>query len=338
MTSHEQNRVPTEVARRRPARRGLGQRARRLLFGISPEETSFDRRGFEPAAPTVRRRLEQIGRTFVEGYLAALDESDPVILGERLNEIERERRGWAFEGSAMALALLDQLTPWKRNRVERFLDGPAQAHIYLVHVGMGWALARLGRRINRPPRRLDGLLRWLVVDGYGFHEGFFHWRRTIKDRRRPPRVFGYARRAFDQGLGRCVWFVMGADVGRIVDAIGAFAIERRADLWSGVGLACAYVGGVEDQAIDDLRIAAEADHAWLAQGAAFAAKARERARNEAPHTETACRILCGLSAAAAAQCTDRALKGLPADFHHTPAYEAWRRRLHRTFETKVVMA
>jgi hypothetical protein len=48
----------------------------------------------------------------------------------------------------------------------------------MAHVGIGWAIARLPwlrRRIEQPLNRLDSLLRWLAVDGYGFHEGYFYW-------------------------------------------------------------------------------------------------------------------------------------------------------------------
>ena len=56
-----------------------------------------------------------------------------------------------------------------------FLAGPGAAHTYMVHVGAGWALAQLRRRVDRALARLDPLLGWLAVDGYGFHQGYFRW-------------------------------------------------------------------------------------------------------------------------------------------------------------------
>lgn len=64
-------------------------------------------------------------------------------LAVRLSSIEPEVRGFAFEGAAMGLALLDHLTPWRRDRFERFLSGPGDRHAYMVHVGAGWVFARL---------------------------------------------------------------------------------------------------------------------------------------------------------------------------------------------------
>ncbi len=68
--------------------------------------------------------------------------------------------------------------------------------------------------------------------------------------------------------------------------------------------------------------------AELAQGAAFAAKARQKAGNTAPHVDAACEILCGCSAAEAAELTDLTLRDLPPDAE-LPAYEVWRERVRR---------
>lgn len=307
-------------------------RLRKLVFGISPEEARFERRGFPPCEPAARARLETIGRTFIRGYRAALADTRPEPLGAELDRLEPELRGFAYEGAAMGLELLDRLTPWTRTRLESFLAGPGGRHAYMVHVGAGWALARLRRTIDGPRSLagMDPLLRWLAVDGYGFHEGYFDWPRSIGEQRTPERISGYARRVFDQGLGRSLWFVEGASVERIVTAVGRFPSHRRGDLWSGLGLAAAYAGGAERAGLETLRQASGDDYPRVAQGAAFATKARARAENPAPHTELACAVLCGMSVEAAAALTDQALEDLPPDGAE-PAYEVWRQRVQRRF-------
>jgi enediyne biosynthesis protein E3 len=303
-----------------------GRLALRRLFGISPRETTFSRRGFRGGGPEVRRRLEGIGSTFVLGYHAALEESRAESLDFRLRSVEAELRGFAYEGAAMGLALLDFLTPWRGNRFRTFLEGPGAAHAYMMHVGAGWLPARLGLGVDRIMRPLDRLLRWLVVDGYGFHDGYFRQHSSVSRQAVPVTLTGYARRAFDQGLGRSLWFVEGAEIDRISATIAEFAASRRGDLWSGVGLACAYAGGTDQAEAESLLIASRSRRGHVAQGAAFAAKARQRAGNPAPHTENACRVLCAMSAAEAATVTDDCLDGL-ADEGDLPAYEVWRTRI-----------
>ncbi|MDE0686444.1 MAG: DUF1702 family protein [Candidatus Poribacteria bacterium] len=311
---------------------------RKHLLGISPQEVTFSRRGFRKGPVGAQQRLEEIGHTFLVGYHAALLDDEPEILERRLFAVDIEHRGFAFEGAAMGLCLLDYLSPFRRKRLYDFLSGPGEAHVYMMHVGVGWVLARLPwlrLDVTRALARLDPLLRWLAQDGYGFHSGYFHWPRFVEGHVTPKRLSDYAMRVFDQGLGRSLWFVDGADVERIPKTIKAFAPPRHEDLWAGVGLACAYAGGVDGAAIETLRTQADVHQSHMAQGAAFAAKARQRARNPAPHTELACEILCGTSAKAAAYITDVALKDLPSD-SNLPAYEVWRRRIrdHFTKENK----
>jgi hypothetical protein len=311
----------------------LGQ-ARRRFLGLSPAEASFARRGFIAGEEEARLRLEQIGITFLSGYHAALEETGFVPLAHRLASVDTELRGFAFEGAAMGLALLDCCTPWRKDRWRTFTERLAEPHIYMMHVGLGWALARLRRRVAPHFVQLDPLLRWLVIDGYGFHEGYFAWPRYVEQQAMPARLNGYEQRVFDQGLGRSIWFVKGADVAAVASTINAFPSARRADLWSGVGLACAYAGGCSRAAIESLRAAADGHFPALAQGVAFAAKTRQRAANLNPHTETVCRVICGHSATELAAITDVALEDL-SDEGGLPAYEEWRRRIQNKIALEV---
>ena len=254
------------------------------------------------------------------------------LLTTRLKFFDSELQGFAFEGAAMGLALLDFVMPWRRNRVRLFLQGAGDVHAYMVHVGVGWLLARRPGNVKRFLAGFDPLLRWLVVDGNGFHEGFFHWRRYLEERQpAPARLTGYARRAFDQGLGRCFWFIDGGDVARIPQTISALESCRHGDLWSGVELACVYAGGASREDLARLCAAAGCFQPQLAQGAAFAAKARLRAGNATPATQRACEAVCGMGTEAAAAITDIALVNLPSDGVE-PAYEIWRQRVQARFD------
>jgi hypothetical protein len=284
--------------------------------------------------------LETVGSRFVAGYNLALEYGTPEVVGENLGAIEPELRGFAFEGAAMGLALLDCVTPWRSNRVAVFLRGAGNDHIYMVHVGVGWLWARMPASMRPGEAHLDPLLRWLAFDGWGFHEGFFRWPEYIAGQPHPKKLKGYETRAFDQGLGRSFWFVNGADVDLIARVISDFGIERQPDLWSGIGLAAAYAGIVDEACLSRLRKKAGAFWPHVAQGAAFAAKARHRAGNVTEYTELAARTLCDLSAEEAAHLTDLTVKNLaPAvpqaacdqRAHEKPLYEIWRRRLQNHF-------
>jgi hypothetical protein len=312
-------------------RPGFAGRVRRSLFGIKPRETSFEYRGFLLPLPPVRERLERVVGAFVDGYHAAITWGTAEALPRALASIEPELLGFAVEGSAMGLGILDLVTPWGRwkfNRLVALLEGYGADHLYLALCGAGWALARLRRPVEPLLARLHAEpMRWLVVDGYGFHEGFFEPKRTIEEHAWPKHVTGYARRAFDHGLGRSLWFICGATPERLQSTIAGFAEERHADLWSGVGLACAYAGGVDESVLRQAQRMAGPHRFAMAQGAAYAAKARERAHNPAPQTELACRTLSGRSAAEASGLVDEVGSNLPPDTGESPVYEVWRQRI-----------
>lgn len=339
-TENRTTSLPLSPALPRPP--ALRTAIRRALFGIAPQETTFARRGFRGEAGAVRDRLERVGSCFVQGYHAALAEDRPLPLAARIDaEVEREFRGFAYEGAGMALALLDTLLPGRRDRLARFLAGPGEPQTYIIYVGAGWVMARLPVSPERYLSRLadpvtDPIMRWLALDGFGFHEGFFHASRSVARQEVPRRLRGhrgYFRRGFDQGLGRSLWFVEGADVGRLPRTIGAFPASRQPDLWSGLGLACGYAGGRTRSEVESLRAAAGPFAPQLAQGVAFAAKARQRAGSLAAHTELACQVICGRSAGEAAAVTDEALHDLPADRPDEPAFEVWRRRIQDHFSS-----
>jgi hypothetical protein len=152
------------------------------------------------------------------------------------------------------------------------------------------------------------------MDGFGFHEGFFDHRLTIESRRRPSHVTGYAARCFDHGLGRSIWFVKGAAPERIADTVHAFEVGRQADLWAGIGLACAYAGGVHAElqvyadVIDALARLAGDRLTELRLGVVLAALTRLESGTPSTWTSLACERLLGWSADAAGQLGRQALQ------------------------------
>ncbi|MDP7038725.1 MAG: DUF1702 family protein [Myxococcota bacterium] len=315
--------------------RNAGTKLKKQLFGIDASEVTFARRGFLATDPAVVAALEKVGVAFVAGYHAALSQSEPRALAEALSEVNAAHRGFAYEGAGMALTLLDRLTPWKRSRFGEFLQGPGEPHTYMVIIGAGWAFARLGSPIARLAAKIDPLLGWLAFDGYGFHEGYFHSERSVTQQCRPRGMQGYAGRVFDAGLGRSLWFVCGGQAAVLATTIAAFSSERQADLWAGAGLACAYAGGVDDSMVKDMRQRAGDYRGYLAQGAAFAAKARQRAGLPSAPSAFAVQELTGMSFEQAVRICDEAeseCRSTSIELAQEPTFEVWRSRIRQRFE------
>lgn len=301
-------------------------RLRRAVMGVSDREATRFSNGDTPTW----KHLKTVVRSAVGGYHAVLDGSRLDDLTARLDQTPLELRGYAYEGAAMGLTGLDLFLPFG-SRLRRYMDGPGRPHIYMVHIGAGEALARLRRRPEPFLARLpDPALRWLVLDGYGFHEGFFKPRRYVAEQRIPAHLSAFGRRVFDQGVGRSVWFTSGAVADDIARTIATFPAHRHPDLWLGIGVACGYVGGVDRDTVRALRAAAGRHATRLAVGTAFVAKGRIRAGNPIPDTEMACEVFCGMSSQEAARYVDEAFEDLP-DSPAAPAYGRLQDRLEATF-------
>jgi hypothetical protein len=320
-------------------------------------ETRLDVRGFHVKDVAARELLETIGGTFLAGYAFAAEARTPVEAEEELERIPTRFKGFAYEGAAMAFAILDALPFGGRRRVSTFLSGRGGDHVYMAYVGVGWAMARLPRFRWSTLYAADPLLRWLVLDGYGFHQAYFRTKRYVDEQFQetafPWPAAGprwYARRVIDQGIGRAMWFVGGTDPDLVATMIDKFPAHRRADLYSGAGLAASYAGGADE---DELRRFAQraGEHLpGVAQGCVFAASARVTADLVVPHGEVAAQVFCGMTVAEAAAVADRnrpsprdqsgtaavqpgggLVDGARSEPDSIPDYEVWRQRIAHEF-------
>lgn len=299
------------------------------FLSIDGREVTFARRGFSAVKSEVRDRLEHVGKIFLVGYHAALQENKLEALSEKLERVELEYRGFAYEGAAMALALRDAMFPGSNLLIE-FIEGPGKKHIYMLHVGAGWACAQLPWlrwRIEKVICKFDPVLRWLVLDGHGFHQGYFQFKEPLTTAVK--RLSMDARRVFYQGFGRSMWFVHGCNFHQISKTISGFPALYQGDAWSGIGLACAYAGGAASPDMEEAVSLAGRFDCALAQGTAFAAKARQLAGNEAAHTEQACAVLAGINAEQAAALCDHALAQV--NKKSSSPYREWRELVQNYF-------
>ncbi|WBC14943.1 DUF1702 family protein [Micromonospora sp. WMMA1998] len=273
------------------------------------------------------RTFEPVARTLVDSFYLAIDNRRQDQLAAKLDAVDPELRGIAYEGAGMGVTLLDSLLPGS-TRLPSFLAGPGAPYRCLVLIGAGLVLPRVPRRPERFLARQDPLLRWFVMDGYGFYEGFFSWRRTIEAHGVPRRLHGYARQAFDQGVGRSLWFSTGANVDRIISTINRFEPSRQPDLWSGIGVACAYAAGVMDRvAVSRLFEAAGRHRAHVAVGTAIASVFRAESGHAAPHTDLACEVVWRRDSLQVAAVAEETRLGLDTGPDAPPLYAQWRRRI-----------
>jgi hypothetical protein len=311
----------------------------------SLEDVGFARRGFD-VEPTERtRRLEAVPQAVVTGFEWGIEDRDLATTERRLALVDPLNRGFAYEGATMACAIRDAMSR-AGHRTRDLLRGGGRPHIFLNYIGIGFAMAKLPRPLWKklaPDLREPGLypaMTWLCVDGYGFDRAYFDTGTWVDGQRLDaPYTWdgspSYWQRAFDQGVGRALWFIHGGHVGNVSAAVRSFADDRRADLWSGVGLAATFAGGSTAADLDALRAEAGSCAGHLAQGAVFAAKARHHAGFVPEHSSAAVHAFTGRTVEAVARLADDCAAAAPGDAG-VPAYEVWRRNVRRQLSTAVV--
>lgn len=321
---------------------------RRHLLAPSLREVTFAGRGFPGAARPAAERLEAIPQAVICGFEWGMESGTLWEIERRLDLVDGEQRGFAYEGAAMAFTIRDAMKGGNGNRAQELLLGPGRPHIFLTYIGIGFAMARLPRVLwKKIVPDLSGTpyfptMSWLAVDGYGFDKAYFDTEKWVVQQRRPqpypwdghPRYF---LRAFDQGVGRALWFIHGGDPHAVAEAVRGFVPDRQADLWSGVGLAATFAGGSSKAGLEHLRQAAGQHQADLALGVVFAVKARTYAGFVPEHTKLAVAVLAQLTVDQAVVVADSTEVDHDAG-DAIPAYELWRRRIRAEFPSQQLRA
>jgi SagB-type dehydrogenase family enzyme len=311
-------------------------RMRCRIFLPDKAEATFAKRGFTAPDATRQANIEKVGTIFLEGYEYGMAGQNLADIESSLEGVEAAFRGFAYEGCAMGLAVRDGVRPAGQHWVRDLLASRGAKHIYMAYIGVGWAMARLPKVRWRAIEPHDPLLRWLALDGLGFHQAYFHTQKYVWEHQQD-RIPGwepaaYAKRVFDQGMGRALWFVNGSDVQGTAKTIEGFPQSRRADLWSGVALASVYAGGADAGELSDLVKLSGEYRSHGCQGAVFAAAARLLPGLVHPGTELAVKVWCDMSVEDAAAVSDEARIDLPLDSGDTISFEVWRERIRKRFE------
>jgi len=273
---------------------------KKAINGLSYEDASFEKLGYDECDPGNRMHLEKIFRVFIDGYQIAMKNSDLQKVNDLIEEkFDDHFCGFAFEGAGMYLSINDLMMPWRSSRLKAFVEGPAVKHDYISAVGAGFAVARVPlalKRVEAFVKKLNPTIGWCVPDGYGFHQGIFEHKAYVDQCKKAPANFpDYAKQLFDSGIGRSIWWVKGADPVRIKKAIDRFPEERQNELWCAIGLASSYAGSNDKAVIPELRELSGKFQGDFLSGFPFAARMRQKGGNYSEWTSNACKTMIFMS-------------------------------------------
>ena len=241
---------------------------------------------------TITQKMDAIQNTFLRVQDIFFEAPDWKRHVAELESADIEFRSIAYESASMSIALDDlkqgeQLTNWLQ-----FLNEAAPAHDTQVHVGLGWAFAQTLKNPIAYLPELNPMMRYRVLDGYGYYEGIFRRRRSIINHLKLQVEDTVASGALDQGIGRSIWYLNKGIIDDAKTMIEDFAAERHKDLWRGLGIAIAYVGGCDEQTLQEIFSKSDSYKTQLATGAVMALVSRDAAKYISADTELACKIFC----------------------------------------------
>jgi len=278
---------------------------------------------------SVQSKMDSIQNNFLRVQDLFFESSDWKRHITELEVAEVEFRSIAYESASMCIALEDLKQGDKLNNWLQFLNEAASSHVTQVHVGLGWALAQTLKNPTAYSPDLNSMMRYRVFDGYGYYEGIFRRRRSIINHLKLQVEDAIASGALDQGLGRSIWYLNKGIFNDAKTMIEGFAVERQKDLWRGLGIAIAYVGGNNEETLQDFFSKADLHKTQLATGAAMALVSRDAAKYISADTELTCKVWCKLNAEQVLELNYSIKNKL--DLSKDAAYKDWIDELEKIF-------
>ncbi len=278
---------------------------------------------------SVQGKMDTIQNTFLHVQDIFFESADWKRHVVELESTDIEFRSIAYESASMSIALEDlkqgeQLTHWLQ-----FLNEAALAHATQVHVGLGWAFSQALKNPIDYLTELHPMSRYRVLDGYGYYEGIFRRRRSIVNHLKLQAEDTVASAALDQGIGRSIWYLNKGIIDDAKTMIEDFAPDRHKDLWRGLGIAIAYVGGCGEGLLHEILLKTDSYKTQLATGSVMALVSRDSAKYFSPDTELACKVWCQQSAEQILELNYSIKSKL--DLNAADAYSNWLCQLEKTF-------
>lgn len=230
----------------------------------------------------VIQRIENIKSVFLNTQEFCEKNNNIAELLEFLENIEPEFRSIGYEAASMFIALYDFDKTRELSKWLLFANGPALVHKAQVHVGLGWAIAKTNLPFLSSVEKIEKTFYYRIADGCGYYDGFFRNRHAVVKQQSPGYMPISAMNFYYQGIGRSLWYFCNAGIEKVRSSIENFPINLHPDLWRGIGIAVAYVGGCDADTLKIIFESANLHKEQLARGAALAAKSRMEANTSTP--------------------------------------------------------
>lgn len=266
----------------------------------------------------------------IQSIFKSVQQQDLEVLTDQyLESFENSFQSVAYEAAAMTAGLIDiEQQDISFTRWNKILSGNGQKHATQIHIGLGWAFAQSNINPLRHIASFDPFNYYRIFDGYGYYEGFFRKRKALTNREIFTSSDVIAQNAYYQGLGRSLWYSCKADIAFASSTISSFPQQFQKDMWRGLGIAIAYVGGCNTALLTDIVKTVGVYRPQLAAGVAMGTISRIKSDSLANEFTFPCEIILGTQL--------NALMKLNTDLittikNHPSPYQNWIIELEKQF-------
>ena len=251
----------------------------------------------------IEERIELIVLTFQVGRKFAEEILDLSDLVNQLNEVDEEFRSMAFEGASMAITIQSIEAEDGLQRWSEFLDSNPK-YTTQITIGLGWAIGEKDFSPDSVLGRLNSMTQARAMDGFGYFMGLFRRRISIRTQQIPEGISDDLQLAFDQGIGRSLWYISKGDLEMLERMMDSFPEYRQKHMWRGIGVACPVVGGSDAQHLKDLKQLSGEYRTQLDTGCALAARSSVASNSENRFLDDACELWLNRSMLDSARLTE----------------------------------
>lgn len=245
---------------------------------------------------------------------------------DSLKSLKLSDRIVAYEGSFGTAVCLDASHPTEQSRVAQMVE-LAPDHLAGLGLGVGHALASLNITADISQAVSEHYLGWMAMDSYGMNQGYFHWYDSVQNMQVPKNLPPLAMAAFEQGLGRAIWFISNGDPKVIQPLLERFPVTRQPNLWRGVGLMTSFWGAEDEQGMKKLLKLSKQFRPFFQQGAAQGVSFRVDLDDVNDYTEAASRLICSASIDEIGELCELLMVQNTGDTFDSRAYHSWQNAL-----------
>lgn len=216
----------------------------------------------------IQERISLIQSIFSEAKI--LGANSVPNLTNKLENLDPLYVSVGFEGASMGIAINDLSEGASLNSWLAFYRQNKLKHGSQLCVGLGWACGEKKMNPTLLFEHFEPHEQVRILDGLGYYSCLFNRRLTLRNQQYP---FGFSdenSQCFDQGLGRCLWYLSNGNCEMLNRFLLLFPASRKPDLWRGIGVALAYVGEIDQESVNDVRLEADENLHYLEAGVALA--------------------------------------------------------------------